>query len=200
MKRNPQHLQSLTVVKYLFILEKVIWQSSTNPRSTDCLTWNKHKAMVQEHHSFRLMADTDFFYIFFSARLTHVLLKSYMVSVLVACNRQQSNNHKWLAVNRDFNADHLGHPLESPLPLCLCPCFVSPLSLLPASPPSSPIWPQHPLYPPLPFSISPLSPIDFFDCGRWLHSVVCHEIIGPSLALWWVPPTPSHRHPCLFIH
>lgn len=58
-------------------------------------------------------------------------------------------------------------------------CFF-PLSLPSTSPLSSSI---HSLTWPPPFSTSPPSPIDFFDCGRWWQSVVCHEIIVLSLAL-----------------
>lgn len=44
------------------------------------------------------------------------------------------------------------------------------------------------------FPISPLSPIDSFDCGRWRQPVVCHEIIVSSLPPWWV------LHPQLLIY
>lgn len=67
--------------------------------------------------------------------------------------------------------------------------FLSVFLLLNLCPPPSHRLPPppHSLPPPSPFSISPPTPIDFFDFGRWLwESVICNEIIVPSLALWWV--------------
>lgn len=79
------------------------------------------------------------------------------------------NDAHYLPFLEIFNLTHF-HPYHSLLPL-LSSSFHPAITSLPQNPSR--------------FPISPLSPIDSFDCGRWRRPVVCHEIIVSSLPPWW---------------